>query len=80
MFSEGPYYRSVIVYVSLASSFLGLIAIVSMKATELWQSKRNSTCKETEPEPTCSPALIYGTIQNGTVHQSVTCYDNYYTK
>lgn len=65
--SERAFYRHVIVYVSLAASVLGLVAVVMIKALELWQSRSDySTCKETEPQTAISENHCnYGAIQNG---------------
>ena len=69
--SERAFYRYVIVFVSLAASVLGLVAVVMMKALELWQSRRDySTCKETESQTAISENHCnYGAIQNGKVHR-----------
>ena len=60
MNSEASYYRYVIVYVTLASSITGLVAVVAMKLAELLWPKKDEG--DQLPEET-----QYGTIQNGNV-------------
>lgn len=57
--SQASYYRNVIVYVTLASSIMGLAAVVAMKLTELFLSK-NTLEEDDEHVET-----HYGAIQNG---------------
>ena len=63
--NEASFYRDVIVYVLLVASILGLVAIILMKTLEIWQSRRNSTCEDAEPQ-TATPGTVYG-VQNGKV-------------
>ena len=64
-FSEQSFYRSVIVYVSLASSFLGLSAIIIMKILELLKDRRSKKCKDSESESHSKARTNYGSIQKG---------------
>ena len=70
MFSEGEFYRSIIVNVTLVASSLGFIAVFLMKVLELCQEQRkkdNSAINETESQVT-QTATNYGAIQSKVHH------------
>jgi hypothetical protein len=57
--------------VSLTATFLGLVAIILIKALELWQPRRSNNINLYTDVPhvvkahPSSPETLYGTIQNG---------------
>ena len=67
LFSEQSFYRSVIVYVSLGSSFLGLSAIIIMKILEILKERRRKKEKGSESESHSHARTNYGSIQKGTI-------------